>query len=293
MNECKSSDKFDPISAQNTLNKWIIGETVAVKAEVDKCLEKFRFNEVANLLYAHVWGKFCDWYLEFSKPLLLGDDRDVKTETQRTFAWALDQCIIMLHPIMPFFTEEIWSKTGIRKNLIMHQDWPEYNLKALWNQEAHNEINWIISLVEEIRSVRAEMNVPAGLKISLQIFKVNPTEKKFLQANDIFIKQLARIERIDFSEEMQDGSISISVPGAEFIFPLANVIDVPKEKLRLEKTLQKLRSESEMLDKKLQNKKFLANAPIAIVEDIKIRFSTLFSEIEKKEGALSRLSQLK
>ena len=293
MNECKSSEKFDPISAQNTLNKWIIGETVVAKAEVDKYLEKFRFNEVANLLYAHVWGKFCDWYLEFSKPLLLGDDRDVKTETQRTFAWALDQCLIMLHPIMPFITEEIWSKTGIRENLIMHQDWPEYNQKALWNQEAHNEINWIISLVEEIRSVRAEMNVPAGLKISLQILKVNPREKKFLQANDIFIKQLARIERIDFSNEIQDGSISISVPGAEFIFPLANVIDVPKEKLRLEKMLQKLRSESEMLDKKLQNKKFLANAPTAVVEDIKIRFSTLFPEIEKKEGALSRLSQLK
>ena len=292
INSCISCTKFDPCTVRNTLNKWIIGETVRVKMEVDKSLQMFRFNDVANSLYRHVWGKFCDWYLEFSKPLLSGNEAELRAETQSTFAWVLDQCLIMLHPIMPFITEEIWGKTGFRENLIVHQAWPEFTLKNFWDQEAHNEISWIIDLVEEIRSVRVEMNIPAGMKISMQIFKINSKVSGFLSRNEIFVKQLGRIAQIENINKIQDGSISISIPGAEFCFPLAGVIDVSNEKLRLEKKLQKLQSEYDMLKKKLQNEKFLTHAPTEVVEDIKVRSATLLSEMKKKKLALSRLTEL-
>ncbi len=292
INSCISRDEFNPFDAQNTLNKWIIGETVSVKNEVDKYLRMFRFNDVANSLYTHVWGTFCDWYLEFSKPLLTGNEEEVRAETQSTFAWVLDQCLIMLHPIMPFITEEIWDKTRVRKNLLVHQAWPEYLVKDFWDQAAKDEMSWIISLVEEIRSVRAEMNIPAAMKINLQIFKIKKRVHSFLKKNEVLVRRLARIEKIDFSNEIQDGSISISVPGAEFSCPLVNLIDVSREKSRLEKTLQKLKIEHGVLGVKLQNENFLTKAPDLVVDDIKNRYTTLVTEIEKKEEALARLSEL-
>ncbi len=292
INSCASCSDFDPKEVKTNLNKWIIGETVRVKVEVDKFLETFRFNDVANLLYSHVWGKFCDWYLEFSKPLLSESDLEVRSETQKTFAWSLDQCLIMLHPIMPFITEEIWSKTGRREKFIAHESWPEFSLEDLWDQEVHNEISWVIALVEEIRSVKVEMNVPAGMKINLQILQMNSNELRFFEENEIVIKKMARINEIEFDKQMRDGSISISLPGAEFCFPLAKLIDIASEKIRLEKIVTKLREEYGRLDTKLQNKKFLTHAPREVVDEIRLRFSALDAEINKKKLALSRLKEL-
>ena len=292
INSCSSCSDFDPLEVNTNLNKWIIGETVRVKLEVDKFLDTFRFNDVANLLYSHVWGKFCDWYIEFSKPLFLGNDSEIRSETQMTFAWVLDQCLIMLHPIMPFITEEIWDKTGKREKFIAHETWPEYSLKKFWCQEAYEEISWVIAFVEEVRSVRAEMNVPGGMKINLQILQIHPKELRFLQENELVIKQMARILEIEFDKKMRDGSISISVPGADFCLPLANLINISSEKGRLQKTLTKLELEYDMLDTKLQNEKFLLHAPTEVIEEIRLRFSALATEINKKKVALSRLTAL-
>ena len=150
----------------------------------------------------------------------------------------------------------------------------------------------MLHFVEEVRSVRAEMNVPGGMKINLQILQIHPNESRFLQENELVIKQMARILEIEFDKKMRDGSISISVPGADFCLPLANLIDISSEKGRLEKSLAKLELEHDMLDTKVQNKKFLLHAPTEVTENIRLRLSTLAIEINKKKVALSRLTEL-
>ncbi|MFN6952685.1 MAG: valine--tRNA ligase, partial [Albidovulum sp.] len=147
-------------AARHTVNRWIIGETARARMALDEALAAFRFNDAANLLYAFVWGKVCDWYVEFAKPLMDGDHAN---ETRATMAWVLDQCLILLHPIMPFITEELWGLTGTRQKLLVHADWPSYG-HDLIDEDADREMNWVISLIEEIRSARAQMHVPAGLK---------------------------------------------------------------------------------------------------------------------------------
>ena len=149
-----------PAHANLPLNRWIIGEVAKTRATVDEALQAYRFNDAANALYAFVWGTFCDHYLEFTKPVFDGEDAAAKTETRATYAWALDQCLILLHPIMPFITEELWGKKG-RPKMLVHADWPTYG-NELVDAEADAELNWVIRLIEATNSARAQMGVPAG-----------------------------------------------------------------------------------------------------------------------------------
>jgi valyl-tRNA synthetase len=166
MNGAKPSTGNLPNPKEN-LNKWIMGETSKVLNEVQISLESFRFNDAANALYAFIWGKVCDWYVELSKPLFSSSNKIVITETQETMGWVIDQCLILLHPIMPFITEELWGSLGKRSNLLVHQNWPNYATTDLVEPEADHEMNWVISLIENIRSARQQMHVPAGSKIPL------------------------------------------------------------------------------------------------------------------------------
>ncbi|MCH1562564.1 MAG: valine--tRNA ligase, partial [Rhodobacteraceae bacterium] len=160
MNGAKPNNGNLPSPVEN-LNKWIMGETAKVLSEVQISFENFRFNDAANALYAFVWGKVCDWYVELSKPLFSSSNTKVIAETQETMGWVIDQCLILLHPIMPFITEELWSSLGKRSNLLVHENWPNYNALDLVDPEADQEMNWIISLIENIRSARQQMHVPA------------------------------------------------------------------------------------------------------------------------------------
>ncbi len=163
MNECKPSADFDPAGVTQTVNKWIVGETAKARIMVDEALDAYRFNDAANGLYAYTWGKVCDWYLEFAKPLLNSDDEAVVAETRATMAWVIDQCLVLLHPIMPFITEQLWGDIADRDHMLVHQEWPTYGAELV-DEDASRELNWVIQVIDNIRSARAQVHVPAGLK---------------------------------------------------------------------------------------------------------------------------------
>ncbi|MCL4138516.1 UNVERIFIED_CONTAM: hypothetical protein GTU68_034405 [Idotea baltica] len=192
MNGC--TDGVPPVTPAATLNKWIIGETARVREEVDAALDTYRFNDAASALYAFVWGKVCVWHVELSKPLLQDDDGKgaVANETRETMAWVLDQCLILLHPIMPFITEELWGETAKRDKMIVHADWPTYTTETLLDADADREMNWVISLIENIRSARAQMHVPAGLKVPMIVTEMDDAAQAAWTNNEAMIKRLAR-----------------------------------------------------------------------------------------------------
>jgi valyl-tRNA synthetase len=275
-----------------TLNKWIVGETAKVREEVDAALSAYRFNDAANALYAFVWGRFCDWYVEFSKPLLSGEDADVQAETRQTMGWVLDQCLIMLHPIMPFITEEIWQLMGARDKPLIHADWPEYTAAELVDADADREMNWVIGLIEEIRSVRAQMHVPAGLHIPMLQVELDEAGRRAWARNEALIRRLARIEGLTEAAEVPRGAVTIPVEGGLFALPLSGIIDVAAEKARLEKTLAKLEKEMAGLSGRLSNPKFLESAPEEVVAETREQLAARQEEADKLRAARDRLAAL-
>ena len=277
--------------AQLTLNKWIIRETAKVREAVDTALEGYHFNEAANALYAFVWGKVCDWYLEFSKPILQGDDEAAKVETQQTLRWVLDQSLILLHPIMPFITEELWGFADNRAKMLVHADWPEYGAELV-DVDADREMNWVISLIEGIRSARAQMNVPAGLKIPVLQTVADDHAVQALANNEALIMRLARVESIIVADEAPKGSLTVPAAGASFALPLADIIDVDAEKARLGKQLEKLGKELGGLRGRLNNPKFVESAPEAVVAEAKANLALREEEEAKLTAAIGRLEEI-
>ncbi|MCF6272896.1 MAG: valine--tRNA ligase [Rhodobacteraceae bacterium] len=290
MNECKPGG-FDPASATQTVNKWIIGETVRALHATDKALEAYRFSDAAMGLYGFVWGKVCDWYVEFAKPMLQSDNPEVVAETRATMAWAIDQCLIMLHPIMPYITEQLWGDITKRENMLIHQDWPTLD-EALIDEAADREMNWVIALIDSIRSVRAEMRVPAGAKIPIVQLELDEAGQAALKGNDMLIRRLARLSDVSLAAEAPKGAVTVAVEGGTFCLPLADIIDISAEKSRLHKALDKLAKETGGLKGKLSNEKFLAKAPEAVVNENRENLVRAESEAVRIREALERLKAL-
>ena len=280
------------MTATQTVNRWIIGETAKVREEVDAALAAYRFNDAANALYAFVWGKVCDWYVELSKPLLLDGTEAEKAETQAIMGWVLDQCLILLHPIMPFITEELWGLSHSRSKMLVHGDWPNYTAADLVDPAADAEMNWTIALIDGIRSARAQVNVPAGLKVPVLRLDSDAAADKALAHNEVMIKRLARIEAFGTVETAPKGAITIATQGATFCMPLADIIDVNAEKLRLGKTLEKLGKEIGGLVGRLNNPKFAASAPAEIVAEARANLALREEEKGQIEAALARLAEI-
>ncbi|WP_460274715.1 valine--tRNA ligase [Celeribacter sp. ULVN23_4] len=273
-----------------TVNKWIMGETVKVLAEVNKAFEEYRFNDAANALYAFVWGKFCDWYVEFSKPLFYDGDEATLAETRQTMGWVLDQSLAMMHPIMPFITEELWGTVNGARDLLAVSDWPELS-DDLIDADAGAEMNWVIDLVEQIRSSRAEVHVPAGLKIPMVQVELDDAGKTAFANNEALIMKLARLDTVS-EGAMPKGAITISVAGGTFALPLEGVIDIAEEKARLEKTLGKLAKELGGLRGRLKNPKFMASAPEEVVAEAQENLAAREEEETKLKAALARLAEI-
>ena len=271
-----------------TVNKWIIGEAARTLTEVNEALSSFRFDQAADALYKFVWGKVCDWYVEFAKPLFDGPDAG---ETRQTMAWVLDQCMILLHPIMPFVTEELWSTTGTRAKLLIHTDWPDYG-PALIDAAADTEMNWVTTLIDEIRSARAQMHVPAGLKVGMVSTAMTPDATGAWHRNEALIKRLARIESLTASDHTPKGAITVAVDGATFAIPLAGIIDIAEEKSRLTKALEKLDKEIAGLKGRIDNPNFAASAPEDVVEEVRTNLDARMDEAAKLNAALTRLSEI-
>ncbi|TVR49617.1 MAG: valine--tRNA ligase, partial [Rhodobacteraceae bacterium] len=275
-----------PPRPQATVNRWIIAETARVRETVDAALAEYRFNDAASALYAFVWGRVCDWYVEFAKPLLDGEDA---AETRATMAWVLDQCMILLHPFMPFVTEELWGLTGRRDTLCAHADWPDHGAE-LADPDAMREMRWVISLIEGIRSARAQVRVPVGLKLNMVQLDLDAAGQAALARNQALVMRLARIASLEQAAALPRGSITVTVEGGSFGLPLEGVIDIAAERARLEKTAEKARKELGGIEGRLRNPKFRASAPEEVVTETEDRAEVLREDIARLDKALEQLA---
>ncbi|PWE29630.1 valine--tRNA ligase [Pararhodobacter marinus] len=270
---------------QATANRWIIGETARTLAVVNEAFANFRFNDAANALYAFVWGKVCDWYVEFAKPLFDGDQAD---ETRATMRWVLDQCFVLLHPIMPFITEELWGLTGPREKLCAHADWPDYTTDIA-DAAADREMGWTIGLIESIRSSRTQMRVPAGMKLPMLVVDQDDTARAAYARNEALIQRLARLDGLHEGAEIPKAALTVAVEGATYALPIEDVIDITAEADRLEKSLQKLDKEIGGLSGRLNNPKFVANASDEVVEEARANLAERSDEAARLREVLEKL----
>ncbi|GGL25345.1 valine--tRNA ligase [Caulobacter rhizosphaerae] len=292
MNECVRVEGFDPSTVRQPINKWIRGETVKTAAEVTRALEAPAFSDAADALYKFIWNVFCDWYVELAKPILNGDDSEAKAETRATAAWALDVILKLLHPVMPFITEELWDKTAEfgapRQGMLIVEKWPE--LPDAWiDADAEAEIGWLVETVGEIRSIRAEMNVPPGAKPPLSVIGAGPETKARLARHRDLLLSLARLDSAREAETAPAGSVPIVLGEATGALAIAEFIDLTAEKARLAKEIAGHVGEIEKTGKKLSNPDFLARAKEEVVEENRERLAEAEAAKAKLEAALARL----
>jgi valyl-tRNA synthetase len=282
MNGCSTVAGFDPKSAKETLNRWIAHETAKTAREVTAAIEAYKFNDAAVTLRAFVWNVYCDWYLELAKPVLLGADGAAKDETRAMVAWVRDEICKLLHPFMPFITEELWRVTAeggpARQSLLVLSSWPQY--EGLDDPPAEAEIGWVIDLVSAIRSVRAEMNINSEIPIVL-VAASEATQARARRWTEI-IRRLARLSGISTDATAPQGSVQLIVRGEVAALPLKGVIDFAAEKARLDKEMAKVDADIARIDAKLGNADFIARAKEEVVE----------GEREKREEALARRAKI-
>jgi valyl-tRNA synthetase len=291
LNECLPDPAFKPSNCRQTVNKWIFGRVNTALAGLDEAIAGYRYNDAANGLYHFVWREFCDWHLELAKPLLTGSDEDAKRETRAATGWVLERILLMLHPLMPFVTEELWSHLGPKgAGPLVTATWPEPDL-SLVDEAATREMDWIIRLVSEVRAVRSEMNVPPGSHIELRLGGASPQAAEWLARHRDLVLRLARLETAETtSEPPPKGSVQIVVEGATAILPLAGVIDLDKERERLAKEMRTADGEIVKIENKLGNEGFVAKAPAEVVDEHRQRLSDATAHRQKLATALQRLA---
>jgi valyl-tRNA synthetase len=318
MNDCVQPEGFEPTKARDTLNRWIVHETVKATREVTEAIESYRFNDAANAIYRFVLNVYCDWYVELAKPVLAGEEGATKAETKAMVAWARDESLKLLHPFMPFITEELWAVTARRDTLLALSSWsrkvdavtPEQlalmsaanpseplippillasDSADFTDQAAEAEIGWLVDLLTAIRSVRAEMNIPPATLTPLVLAGVSAETKERVPRWTDVIKRMARLSEISFAERAPEGAVQLLVRGEVAALPLKGVIDLAAEKARLDKEIAKADADIKRVDAKLSNEKFVANAPDEIVEEEKEKREAAVARKEKILEALERL----
>src|SRR5215469_10761400 len=292
MNECKLDPKFDPAKAKLTLNKWIAGSLAQAALRATEALEAFEFNAVADTLYHFTWGTFCDWYVEFAKPLLTGTDAAAKEETRAMTAWVLARLVHLLHPIMPFVTEELWKHLADGKGgLLIQGKWPALEAELV-DREASAEMDWVVALIAQIRTARAEMNVPPAQEIAAYVTEAGGDEKAWLARHGALIRRLARLSHIhpvDAAAPVKQNTIQVVVEGASLLLDFAGAIDVGKERARLQKEVQSVRAELDKIAAKLGNEQFLAKAKAEAVEEQRERQAEARAALTRLDAALARI----
>ena len=294
MNECIGERPVDVKSLNLTISRWIVGEAELASKEITTAIENYRFNDAASSIYQFIWNTYCDWYVELSKPIFSsGTDAEIE-ETRAVTAWVLDEMMKLLHPFMPFMTEELWQRLGEqgrdRSTMLINAEWPTYD--GLVDEAARGEMNWLIKLISDIRSARSEMNVPAGAKMPLVMVSANEQTTEWVKAQENTIKHMARLEDISFSDEVPEGSVQVVMGEAIAALSLKGVIDVDAEIARLNKELGKVSGEIKKLSGKLSNEQFLSKAPENVIVEQKRRLAEETETKDQLEAALERLKEL-
>jgi valyl-tRNA synthetase len=297
MNECKPVDGFDPANVKSTLGRWIVGKTVEASKSVGAGIEAYRFNEAASSAYQFVWGSFCDWYLELAKPVLMGDDEEAKAEIRAVTAWVLDQILLILHPVMPYITEELWDKiSDNRSSMLMSASYPKFD-ETLIDRAAEAEVDLSIRLIGDIRGVRSEMNVPPGAEVPIYLVDATDAMKAAVSAQEAQVKRLARVAEIGFKgqgdvEAIAKGAIQAVVDGVTVFVSVADFIDVAAEKSRLEKEIQGKAKYIKGQEGKLSNENFVSRAPDHIVATEKAKLEEAKDTLAKLNEAYDRIAAM-
>ena len=295
MNECARVDGFDPAKVKLTLSRWIRGEVQKAQDEVTTALEACAFDDAANALYRFIWNVFCDWYLELAKPILNGDDAAAKREIRAVTAWVLDQCMILLHPVMPFITEELWSQTGGQKTknggmLIAHA-WPK--LADAIDTDADEEINWLIDMIGEIRSIRSEMNVPGSARARLVLTGASDITAARVATHEDLILFLGRLSGVSVGDSAAAGSVPFVAGEATAHLAIAEFIDLKAEEARLLKEISAFDKTMDGVRRKLDNPEFVKKAPEEVIEENRERLAEAEAGKAKLAAALERLKAAK
>ncbi len=290
MNGASRDPAFRPEATQLMISRWILTELARTTGEVTAAIEALKFNEGASALYRFVWNQVCDWYLELLKPVFSGEDEAAKIEAQACMGYVLDEIYKLLHPFMPFMTEELWAHTAgegaERSALLCHTDWP---VPGFADDAAADEINWLIDLVTGLRSVRAEMNVPPAAKAPLVVLNASATTCKRLLQHDPAIQRLARVEDIVLESEAPKGAAQLVVGEATYCLPLGSLIDLAAETARLTKSMAKIDQDMDRIHSRLGNEKFVANARPELVEAERERLAELLQQRGSLVLAVERL----
>ncbi|WP_294297658.1 valine--tRNA ligase [uncultured Sphingomonas sp.] len=282
-----ASTTLEPPAATLAVNKWIVAETVQTIQAVDLALADYRFDGAADAIYQFVWSRFCDWYLELIKPVLQGEGVAGADETRAVAGWVLDQILVLLHPFMPFITEELWHAMGAREYDLIVAKWPMADARAL-DPGAAAEIEWLIRLVSEVRAARTELNVPPGARLPVHVREASATTDARLASQAAVIARLARIDRAD-SAAPEGGALQIVVDEATFVLPLGDVIDLGAERARLTKAIAAAEKERDALAGRLGNPSFVERAKPEAVEKAKADHAEKSAEAERLTAALGRL----
>ena len=296
MNECARVDGFDPATVTQTINRWVRGELTKIERQVSQAIEGGRFDDAASALYRFVWNVFCDWYLELAKPVFQGTDEATKAETRAMTAWTLDQTLKLLHPVMPFITEELWAELGKAvvtrdEEMLLGSAWPVLP-DAFVDANAEAEIGWLVDLVGEIRGLRGEMNVPPAAKPPLTFVSPDAMTEARVQRHRDLILTLARVSEIGVSDTAPDGAVTLVSGGSAAALSLAGVIDVTAELARLSKEIAAADSDIGHVMKKLGNPNFVERAAPAVIEEQRAKLAEAEATKARLESALGRLAGL-
>lgn len=289
MNECYSVKDFDVTSAKLEISKWIMAKAKEASAEVTENLNSFRFSDAANAVYQFIWGTFCDWYIELIKPIFYGENADEIKEIRAVTAWTLDRILVMLHPFMPFITEELWDNLTIRSGKLIHAVWPA---DEMVNAADKNEIDRAIDIISAIRSLRASMNLPAGAKLHAFVKDASAVTLTTIERQKTLICKLARLEELDAlgNRDVTKDMVQTVSREAAILIPLKGVVDFEAERARLQKELETLNKNLEGYSRKLSNESFVAKAPAAVVAEEKRRQAEAQENKAKIEEALARIA---
>ncbi len=297
MNNCKRQADFVPTATKLTVNRWIISEAAELASRVYKSIETYRFDDAANDLYRFLWGTFCDFYLEFLKPIFANvDDADALAEARATASWVLGEFLRVANPIMPFITEKLWEDFGDGK-MLLESDWPAYGRGQTDSQyvdrDAVEEMQWLVNLVTELRSRRSEFNVPPSAPTPLSFFEVTQKVEDRIRRHEVILKKLGKISDLTLSSNtptLQKGEVQFIVGETTIVLPLAGSIDIEAEMVRLTKEIEAQTKEILTLETRLGNADFISKAKPEIIDEFKERLATAQQTKLKVEQALSRLA---
>ncbi len=289
MNGCQRVPGFDPASAKLTVNRWIASAATAAGERVARAIEEYKFNDAADALYQFTWGTFCDWYIEFSKPILTGSDEAAKAETRAITIWVIERVVHLLHPLMPYITETLWKHiAGDNADMLITAKWPEASLAA--DQAAVAEMEWVVSLISAIRGTRSEMNVPAASELNATITEIRPEARGWIETHGEQIRRLARLRTITIGASGDaKTALQVVVEGTTVLIDVAGAVDLGKERARLQKEVASVRGELDKIAKKLGNEQFMAKAKPEAIEEQRERQSEYQATLAKLDAALARI----